>query len=270
MNHCPNDFDALVGVLDPTIPTTTTTTTIPLTTTTSTTIVVIEPDCDFDAVAEVPLCDIIGVGIFVGSPDGPVCERPTDLEKNVKLFTQYTLVSPVADIDSTVSSELACSNLSYYTILGESDTNYSPISITAAITGYNVGDTFYDHNTAPDCTYIANGWYFTDETSTDNLVFEIVDGEIAQIVDCGIAPPTSTTTTTTTLASFSACYSGIYLSDDPLYPLGGVLQYFDEFGIGQTIASIFVGDTVNITYSSIIAAQGVIACSLTTTTTTTV
>jgi hypothetical protein len=260
MNQCPNDFDALVGVLDTVVPTTTSTTTVPPTTTTTTTIPEFIPDCTFDAIAETPACDLEGSGVFVGEPITPPCTRPDYVDRDIKLITGYTLVTPVADIDSTGSSGDACANLSYYVIYGAQDTNYTPKVILGDIdSGYTLGSFVYDSATYPDCSVVPDGWYFTDETSADNQVFFVINGKIDAIIECGIEN-TTTTTTTTVLPTYAICYTGLYEDPDPVHPLGGVVEYIDEFGDAQIVDGIWNTDTINLTVHSIISATGVTLC----------
>ena len=259
LNNCPNDFDMLVGILDVNPPTTTTTTTLPLTTTTTTSMTPYEPDCDFDAILEVPLCTIEGIGVYVGEPVAPGCTRPSGLEPNTKLFSGYELVTPLSTVISTGSSDDACSNLAYYNIYGEFDENYIPTVIYTDAEGYQVGDAFFTMKTAPDCSTIPDGWYFSGETAADNTVFEVITGVITQVIVCGVEN-TTTTTTTTTLNNYAICYTGLYTDPDAANPLGGIVEYIDEFGVYQVVGSIWDTDIINLTVSSIISTVGVVIC----------
>jgi hypothetical protein len=266
LNHCPNDFDALVGVLDPVVPTTTSTTTIPPSTTTTTTTTEYVPDCSFDASAIVPDCELTGFGYFLDEEVLPPCERPNDL-RSVALYTGYTLVSPVADVDSTVSADAACSHLTYFNLYGIGDSNYIPEAISGDFSSYTVGQIIYDSTTDPDCTTIPDGWYFTSETAASDEVFEVVNGAITQFVTCGV--PTTTTTTTQIFSYDTICWTGVYEEGDPIHPLGGVITYHDKWGNVQVEQEIWNGDYVVLEIAQIISAYGAVAIPCTTTTTTT-
>jgi hypothetical protein len=271
LNYCPNDFDALVGVLDTTIPSTTTTTTLPLTTTTSTTIPVIPVDCTFDVTAESVDCLLSGEAVFVGNPPPPVCTRPSNLISNV-MYSGYNYQT--VDYDTTGSSTDACQGLSYY--LAQSSIPDLTITIlpVQGLT-FTVGDVIYLNNGTDDCSYPSDGWYYSDETAnTDQSIFRIENGIIVETFICGtvVNPTTTTTTSSTTIPpATSVCITGIYSNPDPLNPLGGVIEYIDENGDPQTLTGVYDNDSITITYIEVLSSSGIVLCDseVTTTTTTT-
>jgi len=271
LNSCPNDFDALVAVVDQTIPSTTTTTTIPLTTTTSTTIVVTPPDCDFDATAEVPDCDIEGEGVFVDPETVEPCERPRRVQE-VFLFTGYTLVSPSVTINSTGSLTDACAHVNVFAAFQNDETgNYTPTTILGETLAIQIGNTVYDGNTGTDCQVVPDGWYFTGESAGLNQVFEIISGEIVNISSCGLSVSTTTTTTTPNPGIISVCYESNINAGDISYPLGGIINYIDVDGNPQVYTNFYAPDTIQLEVLSVTSTFGVTAliCPVITTTTTT-
>lgn len=272
LNYCPNDFDALVGVLDTVIPSTTTTTTLPLTTTTSTTVPLVVVDCNFDVTAEAVDCLLEGNGIFVNGPVLNPCKRPSNLISD-NIYTGY-VIDDVTSYDSTPTSNSACTGLGYF-FVADSLPNISMLNISIQIDVYEIGGTVYLENGTTDCSHPQNGWYYSQETAENGkFVFRIDDGNIVEIFTCGtVVDPTTTTTTTTVLTpTISLCITGQYTDPDPLHPLGGTFQYIDENGDLQTLTGIFDTNFIFVTYSEVLSSTGVALCSdgFTTTTTTTV
>ena len=72
----------------------------------------------------------------------------------------------------------------------------------------------------------------------------------------------STTTTTTTLATLSYCYQGRWEVDDPTHPLGGQIEYINEYGESVYLSGIWFGETITFNASSIVYAYGVDSCLL--------
>lgn len=269
LNNCPNDFDALVGVIDDTLTTTTTTTVRILpTTTTTTTLPEVLPDCDFDVSIVIPDCDLEGVGIFVDSPFVNPCTRPDALSTAI-FYWGYDLENLGLSVDSRISKDSACSHINYY-LVQEEIWGYQEKIFEIEITIYQIGGQVFLRNFTTDCITIQDGWYFTPDTAVLSEVFRIESGEIVEIASCDEIINPTTTTTTTTLLTIEYCYSGIYTEPDPLHPLGGVITYIDEFGELQTLSEIWDVDTVMFNASSLITATGVIEVTCTTTTTTTV
>jgi hypothetical protein len=192
INGCCDEFDFVAGPIVPTPSTTTTTTLfVPTTTTTSTTEAL--PDCDLEGNVVLTNCELEGTGVIIPQP----CQRPMEL-RTVNFVTGYNIIDPPSTVVSTANAEDACDALNFIfepTEIVDITINF----ILAQLTSITVGQTVYDGTTGTDCTVVANGWYFTDETAASGLVFNVVDGVIVEIVNCN----PSTTTTTTTLNCFS-------------------------------------------------------------------
>lgn len=266
LNNCPNDFDALVGTLDGVVPTSTTTTTeVPSTTTTTTTAFIL-PDCTFDVAIDVRDCDLEGTAEFVDAEIIP-CYRPNILRDYI-LYTGYTLENPVSDVDSTISSDVACSHLSYIYILTGSE-GYVAKTQEIEASDLEIGTELYVNNVTKDCTTVDDGWYFETDGNVIDQVFNVVGGVITEFVTCN-TNITTTTTTTTVLPTQTYCFTGLYTEPDPLHPLGGTVEYENEFGDTIFVAHIWDTDYISVNASSIIATVGAIEIACTTTTTTTI
>ena len=80
--------------------------------------------------------------------------------------------------------------------------NYVEInSISVAFFALEIGQIVYLDAYSSDCTLVPNGFYFTNESSFYNTVYEVQDGVIVGIYNCG------TTTTTTTFVPNTFCYT---------------------------------------------------------------
>lgn len=258
MNYCPNDFDALVGIMSPTFYTTTSTTTRVIISTTTTTTTAYIPDCDFEVEIVVPDCDIEGNAVIIYVPE--VCTRPSELN-TFSLISGYTLVAPPVTVDSTPSYIDACASLGYYIAFGGGDANYDPTYLECEALDFGPGHTIYVIDGTDECNYPPDGWYFTDETSADNLVYRLENGIVVEAYNCDTPITTTTTTSSTTLPGATAyCFEGVVVDPDPSYPLGGVVHYQDEFGVDQTITGIYFEDIVNINAIVLYTAIGVIPC----------
>ena len=216
VNGCCDDFDFVAGILVPT-PSTTTTTTI----------AILDCridgeahlfDCTIDGEATVFDCALEATGVIVIEP----CTRPTGLNE-YSFIIGYDIIDPPSTVVSTGSQIDACASMDYYLETFGYDPNVTFNSIAVEAVNIIIGQTMYDATTSPDCTTIANGWYFTDETSSYTTVFNVVDGIITEIVNCN-----PTTTTTTTIACFSYTISKTTV---------GVVtvSYTNCSGIAQTI-----------------------------------
>jgi len=255
LNYCPNDFDVFVGSVINVFPTTTTSTTrfIQITTTTSTTTQII--DCDLEAIVEATECNIEGTATIIYIEK--VCERPFNM-RTFELITGYTLVTPLTDIDSTGSATSACKNKNYYSLYFGNE-NYTPKILLCNALQIQLGSTLYENNNTLDCSVIPNGWYFTDESSSDKKVFQVIDGVIVSILICNDGE-VITTTSTTTMVGTSYCFTGIYTNPDPINPLGGVVRFINVFGVLEIIENIWAEDSVTILALSIDFTLGVVIC----------
>jgi hypothetical protein len=170
INGCCDEFDFVAGqIVDTPSTTTTTTMFVPTTTTTSTTVT-------------------------------SICQRPTGLQ-TISFITGYNIIDPPSTVVSTGSEIDACAAINYMNTTGS--ILYIINYISTQVASVTIGQTVYDGTTGTDCTKIADGWYFTDETLEIDNVFNVLDGVITEIVNCN--PSTTTTTSSTTTAI--PCYS---------------------------------------------------------------
>lgn len=255
LNYCPNDFDVIVGVQNASFSTTTTSTTRVIISTTTTTTTEFIPDCALVVTIAQPSCDITGTGIVIYTPP-PACTRPANMT-TFEFISGYNLVTPTASVDSTTDFILACDNLSLFQALF-GDGNYTTQNIYVEADNISLQENVYLVNNTNDCTPAPDGWYFTQETVLDDLVFRIEDGKIVEEYICGLT--STTTTTSTTLAGTTEYFTGVYTEPDPVHPLGGTVNYIDVFGEAQTVTEIFSVDCIGITYSSLISTNGVGTC----------
>ena len=195
INGCCDEFDFVAGELVPT-PSTTTTTTIFVPTTTTTSTTQAPADCTLEGEVILTNCELEGTGVITVPPIPPPCQRPMGLQ-TFQFITGYNITDPPSIVVSTASQLDACDTMDYiYTApAGTISVNF----ILAQATSTTIGQIVYNGLTGTDCTVIADGWYFTDETAGSDLVFNVVNGYIIEIVNCN---PVTTTTTTT-----SNCYS---------------------------------------------------------------
>jgi len=192
INGCCDEFDFVAGqIVDTPSTTTTTTMFVPTTTTTSTTVI---STCAVIGVVRATDCTLEGIGIITTPP---ICQRPEGLQTTL-FATGYEILDPPSTVVSTGSQIDACAAIDY--IFTTPSTERTITSILGQFSSITVSQIVYDGTTGIDCTFIANGWYFTNETAGSNTVFNVSNGIITQIVNCN--PATTTTTTTVT-----PCYS---------------------------------------------------------------
>jgi hypothetical protein len=262
-------FSALVGNLDRIIPTTTSTTTIPevITTTTTTTSSL---DCTLEGEFVELFCELKGQAVLTVPPPTTttVCQR-TNVPNEEYFITGY-IDSCNPEVITTASYDDACAGIAFL----NSVVNDSYVEVNSISVGYSsleVGQFVYLNAYSTDCTFVPDGFYFTDESSFYGNVYEIVNGEIIAIHNC------NTTTTTTTFVPNTYCYT---------VTVYGTVTLIWVDGLGITQSEIHTGDEVilcaqldSITYETeedgyiFIEACGdpcttVIDCPTTTTTTT--
>lgn len=158
-------------------------------TTSSTTTIFI--DCTLEGVGIFTDCILDGVGVITIPPTTTttICQR-NDVNDWTVFYSEYQVgTDPI--INFTGSVEEACDALFL--------TNFHSPSITlTSFTGMyralEVGAIVYYDATSSDCTLVSDGWYFAQQSWTDNLIYHIVDGVITEIEICSC-----TTSTTTTL-----------------------------------------------------------------------
>lgn len=198
LNSCCETFDFVAGV-PVGIPITTTTTTSSTSSTTTTTTTEVPLDCNLEGVVEVTECELDGNAV-VTVPSPTPCTRPEGLNMEY-FFTGYNVAATSEVVNSTGSFAEACAAASYLNSLaGDYSTAY-PNYITVNLAELKVGQPVYVFNNTNDCTFIPDGWYFTEEGMYSNVVFQVVDGYILNILSCTTTTTSTSSTTTTTSTS---------------------------------------------------------------------
>jgi hypothetical protein len=105
----------------------------------------------------------------------------------------YSIISPPSDVVSTGSRTDACSAVSYYNT--ENRATFTVNSILVQYVDLNTNSVIFAGN-GTDCNVVADGWYWTEESSLSNTVYSVIGGKINEIYQCS---PTTTTTTTCNL-----------------------------------------------------------------------
>jgi hypothetical protein len=189
LNGCCDEFDFVAGpiIADPI--TTTTTTTLDnyrlVTTTTAPRF-----DCALSGNIVLTDCTLSGTGVITVGPAPPPCVRPEFLSQD-DFVIGYKITSINVVVASTDNQIDACNAMTYLntippntvvnTILG----NYASLSLGSII--------YAGESTETDCSVIPDGWYFTNESSSEGTVYEVVDGIITSIEQCFTTTSTSTT-----------------------------------------------------------------------------
>ena len=230
-------FQAFVGEINKVIPTTTTTTTpfTPTTTTTSTTMIPL--DCTIEGTAIEIFCDLEGEAVITvpPTPTTTICQR-SNVPNSVDFITGY-IESCGPEVITTGSLGDACAGIAYLMSL---DT-YDYLEINTISVQYNtleIGHFVYLDSTSTDCTYVPNGFYFTDQSSVEGIVYEIEDGMVVGIYDC------NTTTTTTTFVPNTFCYTVYMYGDLTLFWVDGTgtlneLEKYDVDDYSITLCAQF-------------------------------
>ena len=127
-----------------------------------------------------------------------MCQR--QFSPNAYYFITGYTPSCGEEVVSTGSLGDACSAISY--INSTEDWSYLDLSLISI--GYNtleISSIVYLNGNSTDCNVVPDGFYFTDESAVNNIVYEIINGVIINIYNC------STTTTTTTFIPNTYCYT---------------------------------------------------------------
>jgi len=199
LNGCCDDFDFVAGPIVPNPPTTTTTSTIGPTTSTSTTDSPRLGGCRLVGNVVITSCFLDGTGLITVEPTPPPCTRPIDLVDD-EFAVGYTITSIPITVVSTASQSDACNAINY---LNTNPPNTVVDVIVGSYSTLEIGSTIYAGSSfETDCTVIPDGWYFTDQSSASEIVYEVVSGVITQIESC--LPTTTTTTTITPCTSYRA------------------------------------------------------------------
>jgi hypothetical protein len=225
LNGCCDEFDFVAGTIVPNPPTTTTTsTTAGITTTTSST-TVMALRCNLQGTITLTECLLRGTGVITERPAPAPCVRPIGLTENL-FATGYTIASVPTTIDSTGSALDACAAIGYVSNVPQ---NTTVNTITISYASLNIGSTIYaGAPTETNCTVVPDGWYFTDESASNSMVYNVVNGFITQMEVC-----CATTTDTTTIAPTIAECCGILFAqaDGKVYYLDAQQGNFTELSI---------------------------------------
>jgi hypothetical protein len=176
------------------------------TTTTTTTTDVPIPDpiipCDFYGIAQYTCQFYIDATVYTTTTTTTTC--PVG-ENTYTFVTGYTVNS--VEVVSTLSLETACNAGSLFinnALLSE-NCNFLFSTVTVSANGLEIRNNVYN-----GCSLLEDGWYVTTDYGGDNLVYNIVGGEIFEIASCVI-----TTTDTTTIApNIQECCTNIYVVND--------------------------------------------------------
>jgi len=182
------DFTMLVGENTGKFAPTTSTTSTSSTTTTSTTIVVV--DCTLEGTVVLTDCILEGEGMITVPPvpTTTICSRGI-LNLFIVFYSEYQIDSdPI--VNFTGSKEEVCNALLL--------TNFHSPSITMTAFSASANSLelnsviFYDANSL-DCTLVPDGWYFAQQSWSDNLVYHIEGGIVVEIDSCSCTVDTTTT-----------------------------------------------------------------------------
>ena len=195
------NFEVIAGEVQPVknITTTSTSTRPPLFTTTTTS--TLAPDCNLSGGTFVQTnCALAGVAIITVPPvtTTTICSRPSNLP-SVGLLEGYEEPGNPPVI-STGSSDDSCSAASII-YLGTPTPPVGTLPIVRnamyqSISGdLTIGAIIYDGIDA-SCTLVPNGWYASQQTYLNDIVFRVNSGVVVETRICS-----ETTTTTTTLAA---------------------------------------------------------------------
>ena len=205
-------FQALVGEIDKTTPTTTSTTTIPkppITTTTSTTQIPL--DCSLEGEVIITDCTLEGEA-YITVPPIPtttICQRPYTV--NGYQFIVSYVDNENDTVVTTNSFESVCSAIS---LINNEEVLFTFNTIPVSLSAFAIGELVYENIFDTSCQTIPDGWYFTDESASTNTAYLVVNGVITEIKDCTC----STVITTTTIQPIvNECCDFIVSKDDNLY-----------------------------------------------------
>jgi hypothetical protein len=189
------DITVIAGIVEPVVPytTTTTTTSPPLFTTTTTTTSALDCTLANGSFTETN-CELEADGVITVPPTTTttLCVRPSGL--NSDYFLEGYQVNQDPPLVTTGTSQQACNAVTFISET-EPEQGVTPIYINVQYSGSTstIGTVIYE-GAGYNCTYLADGWYSTQESYSDGYVFEVVNGAISSISPC-----VTTTTTTTTI-----------------------------------------------------------------------
>jgi len=246
INGCCDDFDsnfiAFVGDTDK--PTTSTTTTNPTRPNYTTTIRYV-PSCDLVGEVTELFCELAGeVIITVPTTTTTTTCIPPDNLFTYRLYNGYQYGSGIP-IDSTSSLDDMCNAMG---ILRLGNPSISATTINGYAFSLNVLQFVYD-NQFSTCTFIPDGYYYTEEGLSEGYGYYVSNGYIAEIVSCNCGTTTTTTTIAPTVGEccgllFSAA-DKIYLLNDDDNPITEIIVpgYVSGYGIAMTANKLWSVDT---------------------------
>jgi len=248
LNGCCDDglaggFQAIAGVMDKNPPMTSTTTTYypsPSTTTSTTTL-----DCGIDGRIIITDCNMDGTAIITvpATTTTTICQRPSNLQSN-NFGTGYQVGTEPAVVSSN-SLQDVCNAVSFLILqpLGVTVTGFSTQAAS-----YEVNQIVYYDSTLTDCTFVPDGWYYTEESVYGKFAYRVSGGVILEIVDCDC---NATTTSTTTAPYIDNCCTALISSGTNIYyhnlgqpmELLNVPNYTPGIGIAMTKNYLWSVDT---------------------------
>jgi hypothetical protein len=128
-----------------------------------------------------------------------ICQRTN--VPNVSSFITGYIESCGPEVITTGSAEDACAGIAYLNSLDTFD--YVEINvISIQYNSLQFGELVYLGAGSTDCTTVPDGWYFTDESSSQGIVYQTQAGMIVGTFNCN-----ATTTTTTSFVPNPFCYT---------------------------------------------------------------
>jgi hypothetical protein len=115
-------------------------------------------------------CDLAGTAVITAGPVPPPCQRPASVITN-NFAIGYSIISPPSDVVSTGSRTDACSAVSYYNT--ENRATFTVNSILVQYVDLNTNSVIFAGN-GTDCNVVADGWYWTEESSLSNTVYSVI------------------------------------------------------------------------------------------------
>jgi len=193
---CDDGLEAMVGEIIPYTTTSTTTIYYPPISSTSTSTTTIFIDCELGGGIFLEIdCELEGTGVITIPPPtttstSTLCARPYPLDEFV-LYTGYVIGTTITPTIGSLSE--ACDGIDVW--LAHSYTTM--LSIEANAGSLDVGQVVYYgiNEDGYDCTYVSDGWYFTNQSAFYGYAIHIEGGIITEITYCSTIVTTTTTTT---------------------------------------------------------------------------
>ena len=247
LNGCCDDLEA-IAINEVPVTTTSSSTKVPTTTTTTTRCLTCKPTippCEIDGYVLKTSCELDGIAYDL-SPTTTTTTSLCVIPDGANLFTLYTGYSlpPDSEIPTTESYSEVCSAVNF--LSGIPAYKFIPTTLTVYGTLLVVGNYVY----TTDCQPVPTGWYFTDQSLSNGIVYNITDGYISEIKYCEC--PVTTTTTTMSPNIPECCgilvnnADGIYfLNTINIYTLLNVSGYdgMTAIGIANTANKLWSVDT---------------------------